>query len=205
MNLIILVISLVLDSFASSIAYGSDNIKIPNFYIIIINFICCLVLSLSIFLGISILDFIPKGLPNKLSFSIFFILGFYKLFEVIIKNFLKKFYARNKPLTFKAFDMKFALNVYLDEKSADFDKSKCISLKESFYLSLALSLDSLAVGIGISFLNINYYVLIFLAFILGIVSFKLGFIIGKKLSKKKELNLSWLSGIILIFIAFSKL
>lgn len=205
MNLIILVISLVLDSFASSIAYGSDNIKIPNLYIIVINFICCLVLTVSIFLGISILDFIPQGLPNKISFSIFFILGFYKLFEIIIKNFLKKFSIRKKPLTFKAFDMKFALKVYIDEKSADFDSSKCISLKESIYLALALSLDSLAVGIGISFLNINYLLLIALAFILGIFSFKFGFFIGKKLSKKKELNLSWLSGIILIFIAISKL
>ena len=129
----------------------------------------------------------------------------YKLFEVLIKKYFKKFSLHKKPLTFKAFDMNFALNVYIDEKSADFDKSKAISLKESVYLSLALSLDSLAVGIGISFMQINYVLLIVLCFILGVLSFKFGILLGKTLVSKREINLSWLSGLILLLISFTKL
>ncbi|WP_195970753.1 sporulation membrane protein YtaF [Clostridium thermobutyricum] len=205
MSIFILVISLILDSFVTSIAYGSDNIKIPNSSIILINFISALMLTLAILFGMSLMNFIPTGLPNKISFIIFFSLGLYKLFEVLIKKYFKKFSLHKKPLTFKAFDMKFALNVYIDEKSADFDKSKAISLKESVYLSLALSLDSLAVGIGISFMQINYVLLIVLCFILGVLSFKFGILLGKKLVSKREINLSWLSGLILLLISFTKL
>ncbi|OPX49316.1 sporulation membrane protein YtaF [Clostridium thermobutyricum] len=205
MSIFILVISLILDSFVTSIAYGSDNIKIPNSSIILINFISALMLTLAILFGISLMNFIPEGLPNKISFVIFFSLGLYKLFEVLIKKYFKKFSLHKKPLTFKAFDMNFALNVYIDEKSADFDKSKAISLKESVYLSLALSLDSLAVGIGISFMQINYVLLIVLCFILGVLSFKFGILLGKKLVSKREINLSWLSGLILLLISFTKL
>ncbi|MGL4876152.1 MAG: sporulation membrane protein YtaF [Clostridium sp.] len=205
MSIYFIVFSLVLDSFASSIAYGSDNIKIPTSFIVLINFFSTLILGISILFGVFLEDFMPVGLPSKISFLIFLSLGIYKLFEVVIKKYFKKYSLRREPLRFKAFDMNFALNVYLDEKSADFDKSKFISLKESFYLALALSLDSLAIGFGVGFYDINFLALLFFSFIFGLCSFKFGAFLGKKLKTKKDINLSWLSGVILLLIAFTKL
>ncbi|WP_438565474.1 manganese efflux pump [Clostridium sp.] len=205
MSIYFLIFSLVIDSFASSIAYGSENITIKTSRIVLINFFSTLILGISIFFGSFLEDFLPNGLPSKISFCIFFSLGIYKLFEILIKKYFKKYSLHKQPLKFKLFDINFALNVYLDEKCADFDNSKYLSLKESFYLALALSLDSLAIGFGIGLYDINFFSLLFFSFIFGVISFKFGGFLGRKLKTKKNINLSWLSGLILILIAFTKL
>ncbi|MEG1003989.1 sporulation membrane protein YtaF [Clostridium sp.] len=205
MEAIILVFSLVIDSFVASIAYGADKIKIPNIYIIIMNIISAGILATSLFLGNYLEGVLPSYLPKIISFSIFLTLGIYKLFEGFFKRFMNKFSNTTKPLTFKLFDFKFALEVYLDEKKADFDKSKNISLKESIYLALALSIDSLAVGFGASFINVNSLFMIITCFLFGIISIKLGSFIGKKIVPSSNNNLSWVSGLCLLLIAFLKL
>ncbi|AIY84333.1 MULTISPECIES: sporulation membrane protein YtaF [Bacillota] len=205
METIILVFSLVIDSFVASIAYGADKIKIPNTYIIVMNIISAGILALSLLLGNYIEDILPSYLPKFISFSIFTILGIYKLFEGVFKKFMNKYTNTTKPLTFKLFDFKFALEVYLDEKKADYDRSKNISLKESIYLAIALSIDSLAVGFGASFINVNSLFMIMTCFIFGIASIKIGSYIGKNMISSSNNNLSWVSGICLLVIAFLKL
>lgn len=206
MEVLILVLSLVIDSFVASIAYGADKIKIPNIYIIIMNIISCLILTFSLTLGNCLEDIMPPYLPKYISFAIFVILGVYKLFEGFFKKYMSKFLKNKEKLTFKLFDFKFILQVYIDETKADFDESKTISLKESIYLAMALSIDSLAVGFGASFININPLLMIIFCFIFGICSIKLGSFIGKKLlPKNSNKNLSWLSGLCLLLVAFLKL
>ncbi|MGL4797227.1 MAG: hypothetical protein ACRC1Y_04290, partial [Paraclostridium sp.] len=48
---LILVLSLCIDTFVASIAYGTDRIKIPISSAIIINGVCTSFLALSLFLG----------------------------------------------------------------------------------------------------------------------------------------------------------
>lgn len=206
MEILILVFSLVIDSFVASIAYGADKIKIPNLSVIIINVVSCAMLAISLLLGNYLENIMPKFLPKYISFFIFVCLGIYKLFEVFFKKYISNFSKLDKPLTFKLFDFKFALTVYIDETKADFDKSKKISIKESIYLALALSIDSLAVGFGASFLSINPLLLLIACFLLGILAIKLGCYIGSNVLKKQtNTDLSWLSGICLLLIAFLKL
>ncbi|GAA0068768.1 sporulation membrane protein YtaF [Clostridium sardiniense] len=206
MEALILVFSLVIDSFVASIAYSADKIKIPNLYVIIINIVSCLILTFSLTLGNYLENIMPSYLPKYISFGIFIILGVYKLFEGFFKKYMGKFSKSKEPLTFKLFDFSFALQVYIDETKADFDESKIISLKESIYLAIALSIDSLAVGFGASFININPILMILFCFIFGICSIKLGSFVGKKLlPENSNKNLSWLSGICLLLIAFLKL
>lgn len=206
MEILILVFSLIIDSFVASIAYGADKIKIPNLSVIIINIVSCLMLSISLLLGGYLENIMPEFLPKYISFFIFICLGIYKLFEGFFKKYISKFSKLEKPLTFKLFDFKFALTVYADETKADFDKSKKISIKESIYLSLALSIDSLAVGFGASFLNINPLLLLSTCFLLGVLAIKLGSYIGSNVLKKQtNSDFSWVSGICLLLIAFLKL
>ncbi|MDO5038670.1 sporulation membrane protein YtaF [Clostridium sp.] len=206
MEILILVFSLVIDSFVASIAYGADKIKIPNLSVIIINVVSCAMLAISLLLGNYLENIMPKFLPKYISFFIFVCLGIYKLFEVFFKKYISNFSKLDKPLTFKLFDFKFALTVYIDETKADFDKSKKISIKESIYLALALSIDSLAVGFGASFLSISPLLLLIACFLLGILAIKLGCYIGSNVLKKQtNTDLSWLSGICLLLIAFLKL
>ncbi|WP_024615235.1 sporulation membrane protein YtaF [Clostridium sp. Ade.TY] len=206
MEILILVFSLIIDSFVASIAYGADKIKIPNLSVIIINIVSCLMLSISLLLGGYLENIMPEFLPKYISFFIFICLGIYKLFEGFFKKYISKVSKLERPLTFKLFDFKFALTVYADETKADFDKSKKISIKESIYLSLALSIDSLAVGFGASFLNINPLLLLSTCFLLGVLAIKLGSYIGSNVLKKQtNSDFSWVSGICLLLIAFLKL
>ncbi|MBP1889414.1 putative sporulation protein YtaF [Clostridium moniliforme] len=206
MEALILVFSLVIDSFVASISYSANKIKIPNIYIIIMNIVSCLILATSLILGNYLEVILPAYLPKYISFFIFTSLGIYKLFEGFLKKYMSKFSKLKIPLTIKLFDFKLVFQVYIDETKADFDKSKNISLKESIYLAIALSLDSLAVGFGASFININSLFMILFCFIFGILSIKIGSYLGEKfLPSNSNSNLSWISGICLLLIAFLKL
>lgn len=202
---LLLVSSLCIDSFVASIAYGTSKIHIPCISKIIINLVCTSTLACSLLIGSIFKRFLPDNLPIILGFLFLMTLGIYRLFESIFKSYITRCSKSNIPLTFKLFDFHFVLQVYADEIKADFDNSKSLNIKESFYLGLALSLDSLAVGIGSSLCNINYAEVLILCFIIGITCVSIGVLIGKKFAQKLNLDLSWLSGALLILLALLRI
>lgn len=133
------------------------------------------------------------------------IIGIYRLFEYIFKSYISKYSRSDKPLTFKIFDFQFVLQVYANEIIADFDNSKCLNVKESFYLAMALSLDSLAVGFGSSLCSINYLEVLILCFIIGILCVSMGVFLGRTFAQKLPFELSWLSGLLLILLAILRI
>ena len=84
----------------------------------------------------------------------------------------------------------------------DYDNSKLLSAKEAFYLAIALSLDSLAVGFGSGLGYVNYAQVIILCFLVGIVCLRVGSQLGRHFANIMNVNLSWLSGVLLIILAF---
>jgi putative sporulation protein YtaF len=202
---LLLVSSLCIDSFVASIAYGTSKIRIPPLCIIVINLVCTSTLACSLFVGSIFKSFLPGNLPAILGFLLLMLLGFYRLFEYTFKSYIFKRSKSDKPLTFKLFDFQFVLKVYADETKADFDNSKCLNIKESFYLALALSLDSLTVGIGSSLCNINYFQVLILCFIMGIFLVSIGVFLGRKFAQKLHFELSWLSGALLITLAILRI
>lgn len=198
---ILLVLSISLDSLVASMAYGTNKIKIPLKSALIIDIVSALVLGFSLAVGSLVKDLIPGNIAVAFSFVILIGLGFYRLFESLFKSYILKKSNLEKPLTFKLFDFKFVLEVYADETKADFDHSKTLSVKEAFYLSLALSLDSLAVGFGSSLVAINTIEVMVISLIAGILAISIGGFIGRKFVEKLDLDLSWLSGAMLIVLA----
>ncbi|AWK52704.1 sporulation membrane protein YtaF [Clostridium beijerinckii] len=198
---LLLVSSLCIDSFVASIAYGTSKIRIPPLSIILINLVCTITLACSLFIGSIFKSFLPGNLPTILGFLLLMAIGIYRLFEYIFKAYISKCSKSNSPLTFKMFDFQFILQVYADEIKADFDNSKCLNVKESFYLALALSLDSLAVGFGSSLCSINYIEVLILCFVIGMFCVSLGVFLGRKFAQKIHFELSWLSGLLLIILA----
>lgn len=198
---LILVSSLCIDTFVASIAYGTDRIKIPFYSNIVINLVCSLFLGLSLCLGGLFKKFLSPETASIFSFILLLSLGLFRLFESFFKSYVQRFSNIGAPLTFKIFDFKFVLEIYANETKADYDKSKKLTLKEAIYLAVALSLDSLAVGFGSSLVSINYLQVILLTFIIGILSLFLGVKIGTNFIEKINLNLSWLSGLMLIVLA----
>ena len=93
------------------------------------------------------------------------------------------------------------------EISFDFDNSHDISTKEAIFLGLALSLDSLCIGIGGSTIGINIYLFSVLVAILQYVFLSIGNYCGIHLIKFSSIpQCFWskISGILLILIGLIK-
>ncbi len=199
---LILVSSLCIYNFLYIISYWTDRIKITFYSNLVINLVCSLFLGIALALGGFLKDFLSPNTASVLSFALLLSLGFFRLFESFFKTYVRKFSSAGAPLTFKVFDFKFVLEIYANETKADYDKSKTLTLKEAVYLAVALSLDSLAVGFGSSLVSINHLQVVILSFVIGTCCLFIGVRIGKKFIEKVDLNLSWLSGLMLIVLAF---
>lgn len=202
---LILVISISIDSFLASISYGTSKIKIPFLSALIIAIVSSSMLGLSLLIGELFKGYISLTLAKSVSFLLLFSIGIYRFFESILKNYIKKNSKKTSPLTFKIFDLKFILQVYADETKADFDKSKTLSSKEAFYLAIALSLDSLAVGFSSSLISVNYIQSILFSLLIGFLSIVSGSFIGLKFVENSKIDLSWISGILIILLAFLRI
>ena len=202
---LLLVLSISIDSFLASISYGSSKIKIPFTSNLIILSVSSFIFSISLLFGGFIKEYLPLSFGKYLSFIMLVLIGIYRLFDSILKNYIRNKSTHNQPLTFKIFDFKFVLEVYADEIKADFDKSKVLTSKEAFYLAIVLSADSLAVGFGSALNYVNYFEVIILSLLIGVFIIPLGCYIGEKIIENIKFDISWISGVILIVLAFIKL
>ena len=98
-------------------------------------------------------------------------------------------------------------NVFNNPICSDLDNSKIIDSRESLFLAIALSLDSLCIGIGGSISNINLSLFPILVSIFQLFFLSFGNWIGTHINsfyKLPENIWSIISGVLLIFIGFSK-
>lgn len=202
---LLLVTALSVDSFVASFAYGANKIKIPFISVSIISIICSVILVISVFLGSIIKPLIPEHMTQNICFVILFILGIIKLFDSSIKTFIRKHNDLNKQLKFSLFNLSFILNIYADPQNADCDLSRELSPLEAAPLAMALSIDGLAVGIGAGLVTVSMIQIIIFSLIANIITILLGSYVGYKIAERTSLNLSWLSGLLLIILAVMKL
>jgi len=194
--------SLSLDAFAAGFAYGSSKTKIPFVSVQIINLISSFLTGIALFIGAALLPYIPKGVTLVISFSILFVIGLSKLLDSVTKAIIRRYNGISKRLTGSFLNFSFVLNLYTNPEEADVDASKIISPGEAALLALSLSLDGIAVGFGAAFVGINGVALFVWSLITNAVFLKLGLLIGQKAS---QINISWLGGAILIWMAITKL
>lgn len=197
--------ALSMDAFVSGFAYGSNKIKIPISSVIIINIVCSSILGLSLLIGSVVRDNIPVWITTVICFALLFFLGIAKLLDSITKTFIKKHTKVNKKINFSMFNFKFILHLYAEPEKADVDCSKTISSIEAISLAIALSLDGLAIGFGAGLSDINCMLVILCALVTDATCIILGSYIGNKVACKTCFNLSWLSGVLLILLAFLRL
>ena len=194
----VIAFAISLDAFVASFAYGSKGIKIPMRSAWIINLTCAGTIGLALLIGTALRQYIPYGLTGWVSFTILFALGVIKLLDSLTKSIIL-----NKEIKFSLGRLRFILTLYADPEKADTDGSKILSPAEAAWLALALSLDGLAVGLGAAIGNANGLAVFACALIAGIIAIILGSVLGNKAAKKITFNLSWLSGVLLILLAFS--
>lgn len=204
LSTLLLVIAISIDAFAVSITYGIRKIKIPLISAIIISLTGTGFLLISLFLAKVFSSFLQEGTCTALSVILLMIIGLTDLFQSTIKTYLRK-HKGQANVSFSAFNISFGIEIFLDETKADRDNSKTLSAKEAVMLAVALSIDSLATGFSAGLSVTNIPLQIIFCFIAGIVFCLTGGLIGEKIQAKSRIDLSWLSGVILIILAISKI
>lgn len=202
---ILLVTALCLDAFTASLACGVGKTKMPPPAIVVISLVCTSALVLSAGIGTAARQFISPTLSSAVSFALLLVIGLVKSFESFLKRSIAKKGGTENQFKMKMFDLHFVLTVFADSEKADIDHSKTLSVKEAVYLALALSLDGFAAGFGWGLAPVNYPELILLSLASNLVAITLGYLLGKWLRTLTKIDFSWLGGIILILLAFTKL
>lgn len=197
--------ALSLDAFVASFAYGSNQIKIPPASVLVIDLVCSATVGISLLGGSFLRDLIPPQVTAVLCFGLLFLLGLFKLLDSLTKSLIRKYSSLQKELRFRFFNFRFVLSLYADPEMADQDCSKTISPGEAASLAVALSLDGMAAGFGAALGNVNIWAVLLCSFATNALAVLLGCRLGNRLAQKLRFNLSWISGAILLLLAFGKL
>lgn len=200
-EIFVIILCLSFDALLASFSYGINRIKIPLKSMIIINLVITITFILAMVIGEILSDFINPSYLNIISFFILFSLAILKFFEYSIK----KYFCNIKNKSFKLYNMSFILSVVSDSTLADVDKSKELNCKEAISLGLALSLDGICAALSIGLLFNNYLLAFIYSFSITFLMFIIGNKLGNKISRKKDINLSWFSGLILLILSITKI
>lgn len=103
------------------------------------------------------------------------------------------------------FDLRFLLTIYADPNKADADQGGLLSAKEACSLGIALSIDSMAAGIGAGIAAVPIAVPVFLSFFMGAAAIGTGMVLGNRVAEKYSLDISWIGGLLLILLSVLKM
>lgn len=204
-DIFILVLALSTDSFVASAAYGANRLRISLAKVIAVNLICSGCLGAALLFGIVLHGLVPEAFAKGLGFACLFFLGVIKLLDYFIKKYINNHVNVRKDLTFSISGLSIIINIYGNPMAADWDESKSLSWKETVMFSLAMSMDSLVAGSLSGFLFISPGLAALVSLLVGILVMYMGLILGHELAARKNWDLSWVSGILFLFLAFGKL
>jgi len=163
------------DLLVCAFGYGVSKIHVPFRKVMVINLIGSLMIGTGLFVGYYIGSLLDDVVANGLAFGVLFGLGLFKI-----------------------------TGWFLNRKKATDKKMRPITWAETIVLAVVLSFDGLAIGFGATIDDFG------LAFILTVLVmslvtdmfvFALGQRIGKRITKNTKLDLSWLSGALLMMLA----
>ncbi len=196
--MIIIALSLSIDALGIGVSYGIRDIKTPITAKIIICSVSFIILLLSAFFGNIICEIISERIAELIGIAILIILGIW----IIIQGTTKK-----KEYTCDKKTISISMKIIQTPELCDLNKSSVIDPLESVYLGIALSIDSIGVGITSSAFGFNKLIFSFMVCILQIILLSLGIITGKRLNKIKYIDKisNIFSGGALILIACLKL
>lgn len=153
-NSLILALSSSIDSLGIGITYGIKNTKITVYSQIILFIISVFVTTISIMLGSVLKSFLSDIISKIIGSGILILIGIIIIFQTKDKS-----------------------------SSFDFNHSNIIDPSEAIALGIALSLDSLCIGIGGSIFGLNITLFPLSVAVLQLLFLNLGNFFGKRLIK----------------------
>lgn len=137
-----------------------------------------MVLAGSLLAGNMISSLIPGGLTRQFSFLLLFVIGIVKLFD----------HSRSDAA-----------------EAANKNQDDLVSPGEALTLGAALSLDSVAAGIGAGITASWIPAAAAASILVGVLAMWSGSYLGRLISSRCRSNLCWISGLLLILLALMKL
>lgn len=121
-----------------------------------------------------------------------------------VRRYLRNHKSMSREMSFGISKFHIIVNIYSDPMEADLDRNHSLSWKEVLFLSLAMSMDCGLTGAMAAFMKFPVFLTSFLLFLTGEICAYTGIWTGKKISAKCPRDLSWVSGLLFIAMAFIK-
>ena len=213
-------LALSLDGFGAGTAYGIRRIKIPLHCLLLINFTSCAALAIAMAGGHIMARYIDTALSQWIGAAILIAVGIWTVFQTWFQrndekeNLIseKEIASDNqncqqdkKVLEVKIKSFGFVIQIFREPLKADIDASGFLSTKESFLLGMALAMDALGAGFGLSMSGFRPWLAPVIVGLVQFIMVKSGVYIGRKycagwLGKKAAILPGW----ILILIGISR-
>lgn len=204
-SLLIFLTAVSLDSLTAGFSYGTQKVHVEIFSFFLLSCIPAVFITAAGSIGALIGSFFPAGVLPFFSFSILFVIGSAKLLESLIRYLAKKHPGLIGNRGCKIKELNIILTVYLSPEEANKTDLQVLNAKEALLLSLALSLDSVLAGMAFTTIAIPRLTLLLSAILFNLFLFLTGYALGRLLFHILRIDLSWLSGLCLLILAFRAL
>lgn len=194
-----------LDSLTAGFSYGTNNVHVKAPALLPLALVPALFITAAQGFGSFVGSLLPAGFLPCLSFLLLFLIGIAKLFESLIRLLAKKHPSLTGNWGCKIKQLNIVFTVYLSPEEANRTELQVLSVREALLLSLALSLDSILVGMAFCFTALSPFLLFFSAALCNLLLFSGGYLLGRLLFQLLRFDLSWLSGLCLLLLAFRAL
>ena len=201
MPVLLFMFAVSIDSLSAGFAYGAGRVHIKPAAMFLLVFIPSICITIMTKAGALIFSLIPTALFSTLSFLILFFLGCAKLFESLIRHFSGKYSDTVGNWACRIKQLNIIFTIYFSPEDANKQDVQILSAKEAFFLSLALSLDSILASMAFSCQVSSMPLFFFLAVLFHFLLFMAGLLLGMLVSRKFSIDLSWLSGMFLILLS----
>lgn len=204
--IILLAVALSIDALGIGVSYSLRGIQIPIGAKIIIAMLSVLFTFIAVLLGKSIVYMFPPYISKFIGIAILLFMGLWIISQGIKKDEKKETEILKEDTIINIIikSLGITIKVIRNPLSCDFDKSAKIDPFEAIYMGIALSIDSIGVGIGSAIAGVNSLIIPFTVGFFQLLFLYLGDFIGKKLLMFEKIDSRiWvvLSGVLLIIIA----
>lgn len=202
---LILVLALCADTFGASLAYGANRIKVSPGKVLLLNGICSACLGLAMAAGSLAAEWIPGTTARIICGGSLFFLGLIRMTDYTVRKWIRDRCHGGCRFHFSHSGLHVIVQIWSDPMAADADGSRSLEWKEILLLGFAMSIDSLTAGAAAALSEGQVWITVFLAFAVGTVMMEGGLRIGRSLSGKRQRDLGWVSGLLLMGVGVSKL
>ena len=197
-TIILLALSVSIDSFGIGITYGLRKTSLSTPAKFILFFVSLLFVGISVAFGYFLISILPTNVIKIISVVLLCLMGILIIYEAMNTNEKKEY--KSHKIFLKSLGI--TIQIIRNPISSDLNNSKVIEKNEALYLALALSLDSICVGITSSSFGIYSLLFPILVPLFQFIFLNVGIILGKRIVLYNTSLKKWniISGIILIVI-----